>query len=145
MAHSPNKPVVFFDGHCNLCNGSVRFLLKNNPDNNLQFASLQSEVARQLLGDIPAEGSDPATLVLLENGQQYERSEAALRIAGYLKAPWRFGRRFLVVPRWLRDGIYNFVARNRFRWFGRSETCMMPTPETRSQFLQPEELASVQK
>ena len=145
MSHSLYKPVVFFDGYCNLCSASVRFIINNDPKANLMFASLQSAEAQILLGDVPVEGTDPATLVLLENGEKYERSSAALRIAGYLRFPWKVGRIFLIIPKWLRDPVYNFIARNRFRWFGRADSCMMPTPENNARFVRSEELSTAGK
>lgn len=132
------EPLVFFDGHCNLCSASVRFLIEKDPEEHLHFASLQSSVARRLLGDISELAGDPASIVLLDKGMRYERSDAALRAAGYLKAPWKYLRSLLSVPKWIRDPVYNWIARNRYRWFGRSESCMIPTPGNRARFVQEE-------
>ena len=124
-------PIVLFDGVCNLCNGAVRFILARDPRARFRFASLQSEAARRLLGgDPPAE-----TIVLIEAGKTHTRSTAALRIARLLRFPWPLWYGWIVVPRPLRDGVYDWVARHRYRWFGRRDTCMVPTPELRDRFL----------
>ena len=134
MKVAGHRPIIFFDGYCNLCNGSVQFLLRHNSSDDLLFASLQSSVAGEILGT-HEQGADPSTVVLLLNGQQYDKSDAVVRIANYLKWPWKalsYGR---YVPKVIRDAIYDLVARNRMSWFGRSEECMLPTPELRSRFL----------
>ena len=141
MMHEPHEPVVFFDGYCNLCNASVQFLIRNDPNANLRFASLQSAVAQRLLEGVGQTEGDPATIVMLDKGQQFERSEAVLRAAGYLRFPWSIGRYLLFIPGFIRDRVYNFVARNRFSWFGRSDSCMVPTPENLSRFLPEDEVA----
>lgn len=141
MSRPTRQPLVFFDGYCNLCSASVRFLIENDPKGHLHFASLQSNVARALLDVIPETDGDPASIVLLENGQRYDRSDAALRAAGYLKSPWKYLRSFLAVPKWLRDPVYNWIARNRYSWFGKSDSCMMPTPENVARFVQESDIA----
>lgn len=133
---SANHPILFFDGHCNLCSGAVQWFLKRDKRGVLRFASLQSDLARELL--LPA-GVDPAqldSLVLYHNGRAYTHSEGALQ-AGQLLGGWyapvaAVGRWF---PGFVRDGIYGFIARNRYRWFGRSEACWLPTPEWRARFV----------
>lgn len=134
MQHS----VVLFDGVCNLCSGAVRFIAERDPEGIFRFASLQSDVGRQLLRDHgvePAEG-DPDTIVLIDHGRPFERSTAALHIARRLGGPYRLI--FLIgslMPRFLRDLVYDFVARHRYRWFGKRDACMVPTPELRARFL----------
>lgn len=129
-----SEPVVLFDGTCNLCNGSVQFIIDHERAPTLKFASLQSDAARTLLGaELPP--GDPESVMLVEDGRTYSHSTAALRIARYLRAPWRWLVVLVVVPRFLRDAVYRFIARNRYRWFGKSETCRVPTPELRARFL----------
>lgn len=129
-----SEPVVLFDGTCNLCNGSVQFIIDHERTPTLKFASLQSDAARALLGtELPP--GDPESVMLVEDGRTYSHSTAALRIARYLRAPWRWLAALVVVPRFLRDAVYRFIARNRYRWFGKSETCRVPTPELRARFL----------
>lgn len=129
------KSVVLIDGVCHLCQGVVRFIIPRDPEARFLFASLQSEAAQALL---PADGltSGPlSTVVLLENGVQYTQSAAVLRIARRLRFPWPLAYLFIAVPRIVRDALYRYVARNRYRWFGKDEQCMLPTPEIRDRFL----------
>ena len=138
----PNgRPILLFDGVCNLCDHSVQFVLDHDPRDVFRFASLQSEVGKALLGTC---GLDPEALdsvVLVDDGVCYVRSEAAWRIATRLDAPWRWLAATRVIPRGLRDVVYDWVARNRYRWFGTREACRIPTPETRARFLDAAELA----
>lgn len=139
--------IVFFDGECNLCNRSVDFLLRHDRDRRLRFASLQSESARAILArsgmDIlalaPHEDrggtGDPSTIVFVDGDRLHVKSGAALRILAAIGWPWRALGAFLIVPRPLRDAVYDWIARNRFQWFGRRDTCRIPTPEERSLFL----------
>ena len=126
------NPVVLFDGVCNLCNGAVRFILARDPAARFRFASLQSDAARRLLGG----GGPVETIVLLEAGKTYNKSTAALRIARGLRFPWPLFYAFVTVRRPLRDLIYDWVARHRYRWFGKRDTCMLPTPELRERFME---------
>lgn len=125
---------VLFDGVCNLCNGSVLFVIDRDPERYFRFAPLQGDDARRLLAE---QGVAPelSSVVLVEGGRVYTRSTAALRIARRLRGPWRLLAAFVVVPRPVRDLVYDWVARNRYRWFGREEACRMPTPELRERFL----------
>ncbi len=132
-----DHPIVLFDGVCNFCHSAVLFIADRDRDARLRFASLQSPISTELLaayGIEPPPG-DPDTLMLIENGKVYDRSDAALRIARHLRAPVNFVAMFLIVPRTLRDVAYRFIAKNRYRWFGRSEQCRVPTPELRARFL----------
>jgi predicted DCC family thiol-disulfide oxidoreductase YuxK len=124
--------VVLFDGVCNLCNGAVRFIIARDPGARFRFASLQSDVGRRLLKD----DGPPETIVLLEKGKIYSKSSAVLRIAWGLRFPWPLLYAFIVVPRPLRDLVYDWVARHRYRWFGKQETCLLPTPALRNRFLE---------
>lgn len=131
------RAVVLFDGVCNFCNASVHFIIDRDPAQRFRFAALQSEAAAGLLrsrGVAPPQG-DPDSIVLVEGERVYQRSTAALRIARRLRFPWPLLYAFVAVPRPLRDLVYRFIARNRYRWFGRSEECRVPTPELRSRFL----------
>lgn len=125
---------MLFDGTCNLCNGAVQFIIDHERAPTLKFASLQSEAASELLG-APLGPGDPETVMLVEDGRTYTHSTAALRVARHLRAPWRWLVVFVVVPRFVRDAVYRWIARHRYRWFGKSETCRVPTPELRARFL----------
>ena len=130
-----DQAVVLFDGVCNLCNGAVQFILKRDPVGYFQFASLQSKAAGQLLGSRPALDS----IVLVMGGEIHTKSGAALRIARKLRFPWPLLSVFLLVPSPIRDAIYNGIARNRYRWFGRRGVCMIPAKEFRVRFLDNED------
>jgi predicted DCC family thiol-disulfide oxidoreductase YuxK len=128
-------PVVLFDGVCNLCNGSVQFIVRHDPAGRFRFASLQSEAGRALLRRHGMDTEELSSVVLVEGGRAYSRSDAALRIAGGLGGAWKAAGALRAVPRPLRDLVYEWVARNRYRWFGKQEACMIPTPELRARFL----------
>jgi predicted DCC family thiol-disulfide oxidoreductase YuxK len=140
MANAPGEhPVVLFDGVCNLCNATVDFLVDRDPRGTLRFASLQSAAARAILeraGRVPAATSEPDSIVFVVGSRVYERSGAALRIARYLRAGWPLLAGLLIVPAPLRDLVYRWIAARRYRWFGRSEACRVPTPELRARFLE---------
>jgi predicted DCC family thiol-disulfide oxidoreductase YuxK len=130
----PANPIVLFDGVCNLCNGSVQFIIRRDPKARFRFASLQSTVGERLRGEL---GIDPTldSVLLVEDGRWYKESDAALRIAHGLGGPWKALGIFRLIPTFLRDRAYRLIARNRYRWFGKQETCWLPTPELRGRFL----------
>ncbi|HEV2733553.1 MAG TPA: thiol-disulfide oxidoreductase DCC family protein [Longimicrobiaceae bacterium] len=134
-AREDGGAVVLFDGVCNLCNGSVQFIVRHDPAGRFRFASLQSEAGRALLRRHGLDPEDLFSVILVEDGRAHSRSDAALRIAGGLSGGWRAAGGLRVVPRPLRDLVYGWVARNRYRWFGRRDACMIPTPELRGRFL----------
>ncbi|MCI0573316.1 MAG: thiol-disulfide oxidoreductase DCC family protein [Myxococcaceae bacterium] len=132
----PAGRVVLFDGVCNLCNGAVNFIIDRDPEARFRFASLQSPVGATLLERHGLKvQAEPESMVLLEGGHLYVRSTAALRIARHLRGAWRLLYVLLLVPRPLRDAAYRFIARHRYRWFGRTEACRVPTPALRARFL----------
>ena len=133
----PRDRVVLFDGHCNFCNATVNFLIDRDPSGRLSFAALQSEAGRRLLADhgLPVP-EVPDTMVFVDAGRVMVRSDAALAITKYLRFPWGLARVGFVVPRVVRDAVYRLVARNRYRWFGRSDACRVPTPALRARFLE---------
>lgn len=129
------KRTVLFDGECNFCDASVQFIIKRDPYEYFQFASLQSETGQQLSKDfgIPDEVD---SLVLIEKGKAYTKSGAALRIAKKLDGLWHLAFLFIIVPSPIRDAFYDFFARNRYKWFGKKEeSCMLPTAADRKRFL----------
>ena len=120
---------------CNLCNGAVRFIAANDPERRFAFASLQSPQARDLLGDHTADAHEPDSVILVSGGRRYERSDAALHIALGLRAPWPLAFAAILIPRAARDAVYRWIARNRYRWFGRTDACALPPPGLRERFL----------
>lgn len=126
--------VVFFDGVCNLCNAAVQFVIKRNLRQNLRFASLQSDYAGKILPELQNEETFK-TIVLLKDGKIYLRSDAALEISRELSGLWPLFYGFKIIPRFIRDGIYNFIARHRYKWFGKQDACWIPTPDLNSRFV----------
>jgi predicted DCC family thiol-disulfide oxidoreductase YuxK len=134
-APADDHAIVLFDGVCNLCNGTVNFIIDHDPTGHFRFAPLQSSVAETYLENADGPDGDLGTIVLVENGQTYVRSTAALRIARRLSGPWSLLSLALVIPRPLRDAVYNVIAANRYDWFGQRDQCRMPTPGLRDRFL----------
>jgi len=130
-----DEAVVLFDGVCNLCNGLVAFLIPRDPGGRLRFAALQSDAGQELLTrhGLPTEGFD--SFVLVERGQLYTKSDAAIRVAELLGWPYRAARIGRVLPRGLRDFLYDIVATNRYEWFGRKDQCMVPDEDVSDRFL----------
>ena len=126
--------VILFDGVCNLCSGAAQFVIERDAAARFRFAALQSPVAARLIESTRI-GDRLDSIVLVEDGRVWTQSTAALRIARRLRFPWPAAYAMIVVPRPLRDWIYNLVARNRYRWFGQREACMVPTPALRGRFL----------
>lgn len=129
------KYLVFFDGHCNLCNRAVNFLLDRDPYRQFLFASLQSGIARRFTGKVPLpEGSD-SMVVISPEGQLMQQGQAALALAARLPWPWKALTVFKIFPRGLTDRMYHWIASHRYRWFGRRELCRMPDPGLSDRFL----------
>jgi predicted DCC family thiol-disulfide oxidoreductase YuxK len=128
-------PIVLYDGVCGLCSRLVQWILKHDPQGHFRFAALQSELGQALLEryDLPTDDLD--TFVLVQDGEAYTRSRGGLQVAAGLQGPWRALSALRAVPRPLADWVYNRVAGNRYRIFGRSEACMLPPPEVRARFL----------
>ena len=127
--------VILFDGDCLFCNASVQFIIKRDPYAHFQFASLQSELGQALLSkyEIP---KSVDSLVLIENDKAYIKSTAALRIVKKLDGLWHLLYLCILIPRPIRDGVYNYIANNRYRWFGKKDdSCALPSPEVRKRFL----------
>ncbi|MGN7823902.1 thiol-disulfide oxidoreductase DCC family protein [Chitinophaga sp. 22536] len=127
--------IILFDGVCNLCNGSINFVIRHDRRGHFRFAPLQSYVAAALAATHQTDISQMASFILVQNGKAYTKSTAALRVARQLPFPWKLLYAGIIFPRFIRDGVYNIIARNRYRWFGRKDRCMVPTPEIRERFL----------
>src|ERR1022692_1134778 len=130
-----NGPIVLFDGVCKFCNGSVNFIIDQDVQKRFHFAPLQSEIAQALLQRFGLPATDFDTMILVENGRAYARSSAALRIARILGGWWSLLVVVFAIPPFLRDGAYNLLAVNRYRWFGKTDTCRVPTAALRERFL----------
>ncbi|MCW3465606.1 thiol-disulfide oxidoreductase DCC family protein [Chitinophaga nivalis] len=127
--------IILFDGVCNFCNASINFVIRHDRQRYFRFAPLQSDTAAALAGTYHFDPTAMASFILIENGRAYTKSTAALRVARRLPWPWKLGYAGIIIPPFIRHGLYSWIARNRYRWFGRQESCMMPTPEVRSRFL----------
>lgn len=127
--------VVLFDGVCNLCNAYVNFVIDRDPEGCFRFAALQSEASRPVLEKCRLPSHLLEGIVLFEDGRCYARSTAALRICRRLNGLWPLLYGLILVPRPLRDAVYGWIVRNRYRWFGKRESCRVPTPELAGRFL----------
>jgi predicted DCC family thiol-disulfide oxidoreductase YuxK len=127
------EKIIFFDGVCNLCNGAVNFVIDHDPEAKFKFAALQSDVAKKKLPQERVQHVD--SIVLLKQGKTFIKSEAALLIAKELKFPWSMFQVFLIVPKFFRDPLYNFIAKRRYKWFGKQDACRIPTPELQDRFV----------
>lgn len=128
-------PVILFDGECNLCNASVDLVMRNDSDALFRFASLQSDAARRILEPY---GRDPdllGSIILVDDGV-FRESDAVLRIARQMDGAWPLLYIFVVIPRFIRDPVYRWIARNRYRWFGKRDTCRVPTPDEQDRFIE---------
>jgi predicted DCC family thiol-disulfide oxidoreductase YuxK len=130
------KIVVLFDGVCNLCNGTVQFIIKRDKSSKFLFASLQSDFGQSQLLKFGLDPTQLHSIITVEDGKFYERSDAALKIASGLAQPWSMLGMFRILPRFLRDWVYDFIAKNRYRMFGKQESCMIPTPEMKAKFVE---------
>jgi predicted DCC family thiol-disulfide oxidoreductase YuxK len=127
--------IVFFDGVCNLCNGAVNFLIGQDKQQKLKFASLQSKAGEAVLRRYNLPDTDYESFILLKGDKLYQKSDAALEVARLLGGVWWGLYVFKLIPRFLRDAVYSWIARHRYQWFGRKETCRLPTPELQGRFL----------
>ncbi len=137
--HRPNplpsdQLIVLYDGVCHLCQRSVRFIIRHDKKNKFKFASLQSEIAQKRFSEIHFKNS-LETIVLLKGTQHFEKSNAVLEIAKHLSGAWPLLYVFKFIPRLLRDAVYTYIAKHRYRWFGRSDSCLIPSEEMKAKFL----------
>jgi len=129
------QPIILFDGVCNFCNSAVNFTLKRNTKANIFFAPMQNEAGQKLLQQYNLPADDMQSFIFIENGVVYKQSTAALKVCRHLRRVWPLCYGLIIVPKFIRDGIYNWIAKNRYKWFGVRQACMIPTPEVRARFL----------
>ncbi|MDQ3110919.1 MAG: DCC1-like thiol-disulfide oxidoreductase family protein [Bacteroidota bacterium] len=132
---SNSHAIVMFDGVCNFCNDRINFIIRHDKKDYFRFVTLQSDLGKKILADHGIVMPDPDTFILVENGKTYDRTTAALRIVKSLEGLWPALYVFIIVPAFLRDIVYKVVAKNRYKWWGERESCMIPTPEIRKKFL----------
>ena len=129
------QPIILFDGVCNFCNYWVNFIIKRDKKKLFRFASLQSDAAKRLLANYQYDNKTIETVILIEEGKVYTHSTAALRICKKLSGAWPLLYGLIIFPKFIRDWQYKFIAKRRYAWFGRSETCRIPSPEEKQRFL----------
>lgn len=130
-----NHSIILFDGVCNFCNNAVNFTIKRDKQNLIRFAALQSEAGRKLVQQYGLPAEDMRSFLFIENGKVYNRSAAALKVCRYLKGLWPLCFGLMIVPPFIRNGIYDWIAKNRYKWFGQREECMIPTADIKAKFL----------
>ncbi len=132
---SKKHKIILFDGVCNLCNGAITYIIKRDKKDVFKFAALQSEVGQELISKFNINTEKVDSIILIDGERHYEKSSAALHISKELSGayPLLFG--FMVVPRFIRDSVYDYIAKNRYKWFGKKESCMIPTAELKAKFL----------
>jgi predicted DCC family thiol-disulfide oxidoreductase YuxK len=128
-------PLVIFDGVCNFCNYWVNFAIKHDKKKRLRFAPIQGKTAAAVLARQGIHPNKLSSVVLIDNGKAYTQSSASIRICRYLDGGWKLFYGLMIIPKFIRDFFYNIIARNRYKWFGQKDACMIPTPELRERFL----------
>ena len=129
------QPIILFDGVCNFCNSAVNFTIRRNKKANIAFAPMQSEVGQKLLQQYNLPKDDMQSFIFIENERVYKQSTGVLKVSRHLRGLWPLCYGFIIVPKFIRDGIYNWIAKNRYKWFGMRQQCMIPTPEIKARFL----------
>jgi predicted DCC family thiol-disulfide oxidoreductase YuxK len=127
--------IILFDGVCNFCNSSINFVIERDPHKKFKFAPLQSEAGEKIQQQFNLDTTKLDSVLLIKNGKVLSKSTAALYIAKELKGLWPLLFVFIIMPPFLRNAVYNYIAKNRYKWFGKQDSCMMPTSDVRSRFL----------
>lgn len=135
QSHQIKNPVVLFDGFCNLCSKSVQFIIKNDKKKQFRFASLQGQFGQQVLKEFNLSGKQLNSFILLEDGKIYTQSTGVLNVARELPGLWSAFYVFIIIPPFIRNAIYHFIATNRYKWFGKRNECWLPSPELNSRFI----------
>lgn len=131
---SNTNPVILFDGVCNLCNSSVQFVIKHDPKRQFRFASIQGDYGQQVLKLFHLPPDSLNSFILLKDNQIYTHSTGALKVAKQLSGAWPLLYAFIIIPAFIRNAVYQFIANNRYKWFGKKESCAIPSPELKSLF-----------
>ncbi len=127
--------IILFDGVCNFCNASVNFIMARDKRDRFRFAALQSPPGIELQKRFNIDPNDLSSFILIEGDKHYRKTTAALRVGKYLGLPWSIGYVFIIIPPFIRNIAYNIIARYRYKWFGKKETCRVPSPEEKAKFL----------
>ena len=134
MTMMAQNPVIFFDGVCNLCNASVQFAIKHDKKNVFKFTALQGAYARTILPKYNVDLTKIDSIILVENNHLYTKSSAALKIARKLNGFWPLLYGFIIIPKFVRDWFYDIISKNRYKWWGKQQSCWVPTPELKEKF-----------
>ena len=135
MNDAKRHKIILFDGVCNLCNSSVVFIINRDSNDLFRFAALQSQVGKELVSKYGIDTSKTDSIILIDGDNFYIKSTAALKISRHLSGAYPLIYGFMIVPNFMRNWVYDLIARNRYRWFGKKDSCMIPTPELNSKFL----------
>lgn len=135
MNNFKDKSIILFDGVCNLCNSAVNFIIKHDQKEHFLFASLQSDVAKEILLQFHSEKTDFSSIILIENNIIYDKSKAALLISKQLNGGYKLIYYLIIIPKFIRDFVYKYIANNRYKWFGKQKSCMIPSLEIKNRFL----------
>ncbi|HLC83539.1 MAG TPA: thiol-disulfide oxidoreductase DCC family protein [Bacteroidia bacterium] len=130
-----NFSIVLFDGICNFCNSSVNKIIKHDKKNRFKFAALQSETGKKLLEKHSLDSSKIDSIILIENDSAFIKSTAILKISKHLSGLYPLAYGFIIIPTFIRNVVYDFIARNRYEWWGKKDSCMVPTAEVREKFI----------
>ncbi|WKK77835.1 DCC1-like thiol-disulfide oxidoreductase family protein [Marivirga salinae] len=128
------KPIIFFDGVCNLCNGAINFIIDRDKKGHFKFAPLQSNVAKNYVSQQIINNTD--SIILWKADQLYSKSTAALKIARHLDGAWKGLYVLIIIPKFIRDFVYDIIAKKRYKWFGKRDSCRMPTKDIKNRFLE---------
>lgn len=129
------EKIILFDGVCNLCNNAVQRVIKNDRKKQFRFASLQSNFGKEILLKNNLHPDDFSSFLFLDNGHLYNKSTGALRVAKYMDGLWPALYAFIIVPRFIRNAVYTWIATNRYKWFGKQTSCWLPTPDLQARFI----------
>ena len=136
MSELPNDTsIILFDGVCNFCNSSVNKIIKHDKKNKYKFAALQSEIGKKLLEKHSIDSTKIDSIILIENDTVFIKSTAILKISKHLSGLYPLAYGFTIIPTFIRNIVYDFIARNRYKWFGKKDSCMIPTAEVKSKFI----------
>lgn len=135
MDNPATQNIILFDGLCNLCNSSVNFIIKKDAKNVFRFAALQSDAGKAIAEKYKIDISGMLSFILISNGTYYDKSTAALRIARQLPRGYSLLYIFIIIPKFIRDAAYALIAKNRYKWFGKKDSCMVPSSDIRDKFL----------
>ncbi len=130
-----SEKIILFDGVCNLCNSTVQKVIENDPENQFKFASLQSDFGQKFLEKNQLPKEEFKSLILVEGENFYTKSDAALRIGRELKGIYKLSGFLFIFPKFIRNAVYDLISRNRYKWFGKKESCWLPTPDLKQKFL----------